>query len=222
LNSAARVINALSGLAWPLIVGLVLWRLFPTIKKIATSRGFTVKVGQTELTVQEVSEKLLMTTADIQGRLASITSGSDGSAEVQETLPRQLLERILWVDDIPANNAYEVAQLETLGVNVTQVTSTDEALAAMTRSRARFDAVISDMGRREEHDYNPDAGLDLIHQLRGKGVDYSGPIFVYASRRALGRRDEIIDAGGNGTTASPTELFALLREVGPFPVSSEQ
>ncbi len=207
LSGTAEVINALTGLAWPLIAGLALWRLFPTIRKIAMSRGFTVKVGQAELTVQEVSEKLLTTTAEIQGRLASITSGTESPTETRGTPSRHQLERILWVDDTPSNNAYEVAQLET-GEGV-----------ATVQSEMPFDAVVSDMGRAETSGYNSDAGLDLIRQLRERS--YSTPIFIYATRRATGRRDEIVAAGGNGVTASPTELFALLRAVGPFPAGSE-
>ncbi len=218
MSGTAEVINALTGLAWPLIAGLALWRLFPTIRKIAMSRGFTVKVGQAELTVQEVSEKLLTTTAEIQGRLASITSETDSPTVTRGTPSKHQLERILWVDDTPSNNAYEVAQLQTLGVHVTQAKSTGEGVATV-QSEMPFDAVVSDMGRAETSGYNSEAGLDLIRQLRERS--YTGPIFIYATRRATGRRDEIIAAGANGVTASPTELFALLRAVGPFPTGSE-
>ena len=219
MNGTAEIINALTGLAWPLIAGLVLWRLFPTIKKIITSRGFTVKVGQAELTVQEVSEKLLATTADIQGRLASITPVDSASATAQIAPSKHLLGRVLWVDDNPTNNAYEIAQLEALGVTVAQVTSTREGVTSVSGSNTQFDAVISDMGRVEPHGFNANAGIDLIRQLRDSG--YLRPVFIYASRKALEKRDEVIAAGGNGVTASPTELFALLRSVGSFPATTD-
>jgi CheY-like chemotaxis protein len=129
------------------------------------------------------------------------------------------LERVLWIDDNPSNNAYEVAQLETLGVNVTHVTSTRGGLAALSDSTAKIDAVISDMGREEPHGFNANAGIDLIRQLRDYG--YAGPIFIYASRNTVERRAEIIAAGGTGVTASPTELFALLHAVAPFPATTD-
>jgi CheY-like chemotaxis protein len=198
-----------------LVVGLAVWRLFPSIKKIVESRGFTVKVGPTELTVQEVSEKFLQSTADIQDKLASMTSPTSLSAEKSEKLPSQSVQRILWVDDNPSNNAYEIAQLNTLGVNVVQVESTEEGIAIAYGYGTPFDAVISDMGRQEESGYNATAGIDLIKQLRERG--YAAPIFIYASRAALSRRNDILGVGGNGVTTSPTELFALLRTVGPFP-----
>jgi CheY-like chemotaxis protein len=219
LKGAADILNAVAGLAWPLLAGLLLWRLFPSIKKIAESRAFTVKIGQAELTVQEALEKSVATTADIQEKLASVASSTGRTADVQATprpAPRALrVARLLWVDDVPANNAYEAAQLAALGVDVVQATSTREGLAALFGAPTPFDAVISDMGRAEASGYNTDAGIDLIRQARDRGFD--GPLFIYASGQAVQRRSEILDAGANGVTASPTELFQFLREVGPFP-----
>jgi CheY-like chemotaxis protein len=215
LKSLADVVNAIAVLAWPLIAGLVLWRLFPSIKKIAESRRFTVKVGGIELTAQEFLEKSLATTADIQGKLASVTAPVDHPAQMSDALPARLLNRVLWVDDVPSNNFYEVAQLQTLGVDVVQTTSTGDGLAALFGAAIPFDAVVSDMGRDEPSGFSRNAGLDLIRRIRER--DHNVPVFIYASTQALARRSEIVAAGGNGVTASPTELFALLRAVGSFP-----
>ncbi len=207
MNGVAQVVNAVAGLAWPLIVALVLWRLMPSIKKIVESRSFTVKVGQTELTVQELSQKFIATTADIQA--------SVGQREAADTTPQHQLNRILWVDDRPSNNTYQVAQLQALGVDVELATSTIEGLNALLRAGVSFDAVISDLGRDEPDGFNPDAGLDLIRQVRERGLQTA--IFIYGTRRAVARSQEIVAAGGNGVTNSPTELFAQLRTVGTFP-----
>ena len=216
MNATNDIVHAITALAWPFIVGLLLWRLFPSIKKIVESRGFTVRVGQAELTVQEVSEKVLAATADIQGKLAEVTAPTlDRSAELTGTASHRPLRRVLWVDDVPLNNTYEVAQLQTLGVEVVQETSTDSAVVELAKARAPFNAVITDLGRREEYGFNVNAGIELIERLRQQGNDM--PIFVYSSPSSTRRRDEIVAAGGNGVTASPTELFALLRAVGPFP-----
>ncbi|GIH78913.1 response regulator [Planobispora longispora] len=209
MKDIAELINAIAALAWPLIVGIVVWRLFPVIKEIARSRGFTVNIGGAELTVQEISEKLLESTAVIQGRLAS------APPEEPEALPDRYLRRVLWVDDVPANNAYEVAQLEALGVEVIRALSTGEGMAALRGATVPFDAVISDMSREEDGFYNRDAGLDLAREMRGRGDDR--PLFVYGSRRTLAREDEILAAGGNGVTYSPTTLLQMLRSVGRFP-----
>ena len=213
MKQTADVINALAALAWPILAGLVIWRLLPTIRKIADSRGFTIKVGSAELTVQEVSQKLLETTAQIQDKLATVSAAAQPPRSAA-TPPSRVLRHILWVDDKPSNNAYEAAQLQTLGVRVTAVTSTDAGIAALTGGEA-VDAVISDLARSEPGGYQPDAGIDLIRKVRDLGIDT--PIFVYASQRGVRMRDTILAAGGNGVAASTPDLFALLRGIGVFP-----
>ncbi|CAK7285177.1 hypothetical protein ACNFR7_32950 [Streptomyces sp. RM1] len=205
MKDATELIRALTGLAWPLMAGLVLWRLFPLIKEIARSRGFTIKVGEAQLSVQEYSESLIRTTADLQARLAAVSAPAAA----------RTLDSVLWVDDRPENNATEVAQLRALGVEVALARSTDEGLRALSRGRRSFDAVISDLSRTERGRTNRTAGLDLIRELRAQGDTI--PVFVYATSRALAQRAEIDVAGGNGVAASSTELFELLRGVGEFP-----
>ena len=217
VHDLTELIQALTGLAWPVIAGLLIWRLFPTIKDLVRSRGFTVKVGEAELTVQEVSEQVLRTTAEIQGRLASV-----GFAQVESRAEARVvqagagvLKKVLWVDDQPTNNTYEEAQLRSLGVTVRVVTSTSAALRAMNKSSEPFDAIISDMGRREGLINNPNAGIELIREVRNSG--YETPVFIYASTRQAARKSEIAEVGGGGSTSSVTELFELLRTVGEFP-----
>ncbi|MCH0556191.1 MULTISPECIES: response regulator [unclassified Streptomyces] len=211
MKELTALIQALTGLAWPAIVGITLWRLFPTLKEIMRSRGFTVKVGQAELSVQEVSEQVLKATADMQGHLATVMAHQTSEA----TPPTQILHRILWVDDHPENHAYMAEQLRTLGVTVQTATSTSAANRAISMSSEPFDAIISDMSREEGGTTNRDAGLDLIREVRGQG--YETPLFIYASPQQASRISEITDAGGNGATSSFSELFNLLRRVGEFP-----
>jgi CheY-like chemotaxis protein len=207
MAQTTALINAITGLAWPVIVGLVIWRLFPSIKQIVESRGFTVKVGNAELSVQQISEKLLETTASIQDKLATVDT----------TTPQtdQQLRKVLWVDDNPANNAYEMAQLEKLGVQIVSARSTAEGVAALFEAAPAFDAVISDLNRRESGSDNPDAGLDLIRQIREQGS--AVPILVFAGRRGLALRTQIKAAGGTEVATSSTELFSQLRALGSFP-----
>uniref|UniRef100_A0AAU2VVU9 Response regulator n=1 Tax=Streptomyces sp. NBC_00008 TaxID=2903610 RepID=A0AAU2VVU9_9ACTN len=205
------LVRALTGLTWPVIFGLIAWRLFPTLKDIIRSRGFTVKVGQTELTVQEMSEQVLRTTAEIQSSLANVSA--ERAPEV--TPETRALRAILWVDDHPENNTYEAEQLRTLGVTVKIAKSTAEGKRAINATSEPFDAVISDMGRSENGSNNANAGLDLIREIRDQGYDV--PIFIYASTRQAGRISEITAVGGNGATNSVSQLFKLLRGVGEFP-----
>ena len=218
VKDAAELVSAVASLVWPLIVVIVVFRLLPTIKKIAESRGFTVKVGETELTVQEISEKFVAITADIQGELASVrTAGTP--VGVQENMSPALLRNVLWVDDQPSNNAYEIAQLEVLGVAVVQVTSTLDALTALHGETRLFDAVISDMGRIENGANNANAGLDLVQALRKHGNNV--PTLIYTTPGGMDRRAELLVAGATGVAATPTTLFQLLRTVGRFPGKPE-
>ncbi|MGW8727881.1 hypothetical protein ACWGNF_17850 [Streptomyces sp. NPDC055808] len=211
MKDATALVEALTGLAWPAIFGLIVWRLFPVLKEIIRSRGFTVKVGQAELTVQELSERVLRSTAEMQGRLADVTA-----VQVPEAgAASRTLRRILWVDDHPENNTYEAEQLRTLGVTVDIAKSTAEAHRAMLRTPEPFDAIVSDMGRQEGGADNANAGLDLIHEIRSRGDGV--PVFIYASMRQAERVPEITAAGGNGSTHSISQLFELLRGVGKFP-----
>ncbi|MCT9076933.1 response regulator [Streptomyces fulvoviolaceus] len=212
MNDATDLIRALTGLAWPVFAAWVVWRLLPEIRHVLEKRNFSLKVGNNELTVQEFSDKVVETTADFQQQLAARTG--QGQTE-QQPQPGRVLRRILWVDDVPSNNAYEAGQLQAMGVEVVQAKSTDEGLQALQGAQQPFDAVISDMGRSEGSEYDPDAGVRLIERIRE--TDASTPVFVYGGAGALTRRDEVAEAGGNGVTQSPTELFALLGQAGRFP-----
>lgn len=83
---------------------------------------------------------------------------------------------ILWVDDRPDNNFYEREALKRYGVDFALATSTDEALRIL--STARFDAIISDMGRPPDNR----AGYTLLQAVRAKGDNT--PYFIYAGSRS--------------------------------------
>jgi CheY-like chemotaxis protein len=224
MQGVSQLLQALTGLLWPIIVGLLAWRLLPVIRQLVSSRGFTVKVGGVEVSVQDLADKLVKSTAELQAKgvetslpdVISRVSGerlSGGGVEA-----RDVIKKILWVDDNPGNNAYESAQLQSLGVSVETALSTEEALGLLTKREVSYDAVISDMGRNERSGaYNPNAGIDLIRSVRSR--ELSIPIIIYAGHRSLARRDEVIAAGGAGITDSPSSLFDLLRRQGDFPGS---
>lgn len=220
----AKLIESLASLAWPVIAAVLLWYLFPIVREIARSRAFTVKVGEMEVSVQEASEQLRQQIEDLQKKVSELRTRQTLGASPEESLkfqPEALREaapqptdtspspQVLWVDDKPAGNAYEIARLRDAGVEVSEVTTTDEALRLLTGG-SQFNAIITDMGRREGLSFRSQAGLDLIRAARAARV--SSPIFVYATRKRVERtRDEVMLAGGNGATASTVELFEMLR-----------
>lgn len=92
--------------------------------------------------------------------------------------------RILWVDDQPANNAPIASYLERQGAVVVKATSTEEAIGYV-KSQG-FDYIISDMLRTENSEANPKAGLDLLAYLKKARV--KTPLAFY-SHSGVSQRD---------------------------------
>jgi CheY-like chemotaxis protein len=118
-------------------------------------------------------------------------------------------KRVLWVDDHPENNRYEIAALSKLQIDVVTATSTGAALTAIEEDPDGFDLVISDWGRMWE---GPDAGMRLLSKIRTAGsmlplVFYHGE-FAPAARAA--RRQQAVAAGAIGEAVYPAELIPLV------------
>lgn len=120
-------------------------------------------------------------------------------------------KRVLWVDDHPENNRYEMAALAKLQIEVHQVTSTSAAMKALDEGADGFDMVISDWGRPWD---GPGAGLRLLSKLKKRSsvlplVFYHGE-FDPAARAA--RAQQARSAGALGEAVYPAELIALVLE----------
>jgi CheY-like chemotaxis protein len=231
---AADILKAVADLAWPLLVTVLVWRLYPAIKRVLEARGFTLKVGGMEVTVQEVSDKLRLDVEDLQRKVSDLRAALDTQAtalpaggpaaperQAVPTAPapeRPRPRRILWVDDQPSNNAFEIERLRQEGVDVVTVTSTSDAMRRIVAAPDAFALVISDMGRREDGAYRAKAGLMLIRAIREAGIDRKMlPVIVYSSAKYAERnRADVIAADGNGVTASPVELFEMIHSIIPL------
>ena len=113
---------------------------------------------------------------------------------------------ILWVDDHPRNNRYEIDQLGEDGYEVAIARSTQQAVTMLSDGLKPM-LVISDMGRTEGEAFNPTAGLDLLGRTGGI------PVLFYTSPEALTRyRDQVTEGGGTGITDSRLQLFRLIDE----------
>ncbi|HEX4982276.1 MAG TPA: response regulator [Ilumatobacteraceae bacterium] len=130
-------------------------------------------------------------------------AASEATAAVQRR-PSADFRSILWVDDFPQNNNEIVHALTTLGIPVDSALSTEEALRLV--DPWRHGLVITDLGRRENGIEHPDAGLELLQELRRR--DISLPVFVFAGLRGVERRDELLEAGAALATNRATELFS--------------
>ncbi len=211
----AEIADLVASLAWPALVAIVLWRLLPTIQEVVRSRGFTVNVAGMEISVQQASEALGSRVEDLREQISALKAQvrddapagqghemSGATSPISVGVPR--LSAILWVDDFPENNAFEVATMQRKGVQILQARSTHEALQHLERQDV--DAVITDMGREGD---GPDAGLDLLRRI---GETRPGtPVLIYASAVAVARtRAEAERLGAAGCTSSATELLDML------------
>jgi CheY-like chemotaxis protein len=217
-NALIEVLKALTPLAWPAILALCLWKLFPELKKIMESRGFTVKIAGSELSVQAATDQVATQIEDLQKQVLLLRSATGTANSQQEIEAPELVQgaldqepvggeqpAILWVDDKPDGNAFEVAQLEQRGFQIDKAGSTDEGIGLIRTGRV-YSAIISDMGRREGLGYRRDAGLLLLDEVRKSGLDV--PFMVYSSRRYAAQNNAAVRShGGDGATASPVELM---------------
>lgn len=111
-------------------------------------------------------------------------------------------KKILWIDDNPKNNSWEVEAFESIGLIVDQVRSTDEAINKIQVQR--YDCLISDMSRPEGNQ----AGYDLLKKIRNKGL--STPFIIYASDSNPDYLQSTIEKGGNGNTNNPFSLYYMV------------
>lgn len=207
-------LEGVAALAWPVLIGIILWLLWPSIRKIIDSRGFTVKYGGMEVSVQDASDQLRKQVEDLQNHVLTLkkspTAASSMARVMRSGATPERTQTILWVDDEPRNNAHEIAKLEEDGYRVVRARSTIEA-RSIIGSGTEPGAIVTDMGREEDGKYVADAGLELIRTVREESIE--APIFVYTNpRRVRQIRADVLEAGGNGTTASPVELFAAIEE----------
>jgi CheY-like chemotaxis protein len=225
--TAARIIEAIGSLLWPLLVAVLLIRVIPHIPGVAAdlrkamrTRAFTVKVGGVELSVEDATEQLRRQVADLQTHMATelvergepVPSGSPAAPGAPAgAVAGQDRATILWVDDNPDDNALELAKLRDDGLEVLLARSTAEAMDVLSLRRG-VRAIVTDLGRSEDGEFRSHAGLALLRQLREAEQDQ--PVLVYtSSRRVELDRQDALEAGATAVTASPTELFAALRRL---------
>lgn len=117
-----------------------------------------------------------------------------------EVQANMLGKAILWADDNPANNESEVIALRKMGLTVTQVLSTADALDALVRHP--FDLVISDLGRGADQM----AGYQLLDAIRARGDKI--PFLLYAAGGSLPEHNaQARSRSALGSTDYPHELF---------------
>jgi CheY-like chemotaxis protein len=213
MEQTSHLISAVAELLWPALLLVLLIYFGPMIKSIVASLGkrkFTINVAGTELTVEEAAEQQRRLIGDLQEKVLKISEPRAlARAAVAEPgtsyAVHNKLQRLLWVDDYPSNNAQIVAQLRDKGVQVDMALSTNEGARMFATNR--YDAVISDMGRHEDGHNVADAGVRLIRELRQS--DATIPMVIFCSNRgARVHGSEALKAGATAVTSSALELLS--------------
>lgn len=174
----------------------------------------TVIVGGQELTLEEASEQQRQQLADVQEQLIKVQTEvqnptrdepSDNSI-VSGVKPK--VQSILWVDDNPKNNSFHVQRLNELGIKVILSLSTTDALTKL--ESGVFDRIISDISREEGNQFNEIAGIDLLKNVRSRGINTPFLIFS-APRLATKYKQDALELGATIVTSSSTELMKALQ-----------
>ena len=209
MDNLAKLITALASLVWPVVLGVLLFKLHGPIRTLlesALKRKFTIKVAGNELTMEEASEQQRAIVSDLQTKLAELEKRlNQGPNTLAPPLaaPAASGKRILWVDDNPKNNSYMVATLEERGVRVDTALSTDAAMAQF--KKLSYDIVVSDMGRPE----SDKAGIDLTRKI--KVVSPATPVYIFCGAWAARNfREEALAAGATEISSSGTTLLSAL------------
>ena len=225
--TAARIIEAIGSLLWPLLVAVLLIRVLPHVPEVVAdlrramrTRAFTVKIAGAELTVEEATEQLRRQVTDLQTHMAIQLAEREGAgppppapgsapgAGEAAGPPAPGRPTLLWVDDHPDDHALELGKLRDDGIEVLLARSTAEALDVLSLRRG-VHAVVTDLGRSEDGEFRTHAGLALLRQL--KEAEHDQPVLVYTeTARAELDRQDALDAGAALVTASPVELLAAL------------
>ncbi|MGA8430413.1 MAG: hypothetical protein WB729_11375 [Candidatus Sulfotelmatobacter sp.] len=242
VGGTAQVLSAVAQLLWPLVALVLAYWLLPELKqifrRISESKNLKVKWGDKELSIQEAADNLQKVVGSLMDAEAARASGrpidaapfastspaTRVSPERKSVLPpdRQLddaarttlssRKRILWVDDRPEGNAFEMARLKERGIEIDEALSTEEALRLFEADK--YSLVVTDMYRKELGTKNADAGIDLLQELRT--IDPNVVVICYCatvSKRQYG--SSFLKSGGRAITSSSVELFELLSQYLP-------
>ena len=241
MENTANIIDSVANLLWPVIVIVVLIAFRKSVLGLidsARGRKFNVKIGDMELSMDEISQQQTMMIKDLQTRVNELQRQIEGEAPKTKAIAAEPIREIsppaekshdrkppiaayanldldddisaiLWVDDEPKNNALLIDALHYLGISVSTAASTTEAVQRF--KHGSFDCVISDSCRHEGKDFdNCQAGIELASLIRE--VDDEVPIYIYTDKVDAKLKQKAEHAGATAVTSSPSELLKLLSD----------
>ena len=221
IENLVKILDAITRLmaetAWPLLALFVILRFRSAIRWFFESlsefsfKGAGLEASAKKKQIEAAANLAAAAATDPKGRSSASEAAQEAADIVSDVLTvravrRAKRSRILWVDDIPENNAAEKESFEALGIEVVPATTTEQALDALRTKR--FDLVISDMGRPPDER----AGYTLLSQMNEQKIRV--PFLIYAAGGNIPEhRMEALSRGARGSTNRATELFEMALRV---------
>ncbi|MGW6612524.1 response regulator [Streptomyces erythrochromogenes] len=170
MDTARLVLSYVKAFVWPAVVLYVLLRYRKEIGDVIRR----LKGLQTAAVSFEFAEEA-RTLLD----QASAATKTPVPASVRHGVLRRLEHakdllqggKVLWVDDHPKGNASLVQLFQSIGMDVDEAISTDEALGLLQRHS--YDLILSDIGRGDDGQ----AGIRMMEDLDRLGIDT--PVVIY-------------------------------------------
>lgn len=215
-KAIAEVLSALAAVAWPTLAALAVWKMFPFAKELFDRDKIKIKIGELELTAEEATETISVQIKDLQAKVVQLESRIAAKEDKNDHVTINSIEysniargKILWVDDMPTNNAIQIDLLQNNGYEVILANSTEDGIKKFENSK-NFDLIITDMGRSEKKKYIPDAGVFFVQEMRKRKV--SVPIIVFSTRASIEKfGKDARRAGASALTNSPVDLYSLIQ-----------
>jgi CheY-like chemotaxis protein len=241
--TAARIIEAIGSLLWPLLAAVLLIRVVPHIpgvvgdvRKAMRTRAFTVRIGGAELSVEDAAEQLRRQVADLQTHMVDQLAERGGPAAPPRAPASPAVPAPPGAPGGPASAGAAAGAGADHGppavlwvddnpeANTLELAKLrDDGLEVLlARSTAEAMDVLS--LRRGVRAIVTDLGRAEDGEFRSHAglallrqlseAEQDQPVLVYTSpRRVELDRQDALDAGATAVTSSPTELFAALRRV---------
>jgi CheY-like chemotaxis protein len=216
VKDLAELLTAIGTFAWPVMAAVAFCFLFPFAKGFLSRDKVKIKIGEMEISAEQATEQISNQLKDLQNKVIELEQRA-----LPQTSPQILLSdkkplvpaserRILWVDDYPSNNAIQIDKLRSEGWSIELATTTSQALEMIAIQK--YNLIISDMGRRENGERRPMAGIQLAEKIRA--TDSKIPIFIFTTHQALTRfKAGVEKAKIDLITNSTVELYQQIEMV---------
>jgi len=210
-----EIIKVAPTILWMLFIGVVMFiyrkRIEPLLRRISGIKAFGLEVSFIEEKLDQASEKQAKKISEEENSdLATIEKKIAIGQKDRSQLLRRLDyaaaiikgAQVLWVDDNPNFNNYEMRLLRSLGISVDTAETTERALQMLVQKK--YDAVISDIARAGVRD----EGLRFITKMHEQGL-YQKTILYTGSLKPLAGTP----TGAFAITNRPDDLVHYLIDI---------